>query len=61
MSNPVKDCYEDGICPDCCEPIPDNIVDGEGCTNCGHVFCLPAPDDDNFEDYSLFLDPVCED
>jgi hypothetical protein len=52
MGNPVKDCYEGGICPDCMEDIPDNVVDGEGCTNCGHVFCLPAPTEDCYD-----LDP----
>jgi len=34
----VKDNYEDGICPDCAEPIPDDATGGESCVNCGHVF-----------------------
>ena len=36
--NKVKDSYEDGICPDCNENIPDNVVEGDSCKNCGHVF-----------------------
>jgi len=34
----VNDNYLGGICPDCKEPIPDDIVDGQSCGNCGHVF-----------------------
>ena len=34
----VKDAYPYGECPDCHEPIPDNIVEGGECPNCGHVF-----------------------
>ena len=30
--------YEDGICPDCFEDIPDDAVDGSACSNCGHIF-----------------------
>lgn len=37
-TNGVKDSYEDGICPDCSEGIPDNIEEGISCINCGHVF-----------------------
>ena len=36
--NKVKDSYEDGVCPDCSEDIPDDCVDGQECSNCGHVF-----------------------
>lgn len=38
MSNPVKNAYEKGKCPDCAEDIPDNVVEGQSCINCGHVF-----------------------
>lgn len=34
----VKDNYENGECPDCGESIPDTVVEGESCKNCGHVF-----------------------
>jgi len=30
--------YENGECPDCCDPIPDDTPDGGNCENCGHVF-----------------------
>ncbi len=36
--NKVKNSYEDGVCPDCQEDIPDDIVEGGECSNCGHVF-----------------------
>lgn len=36
--NYIKAQYDDGECPDCGEGIPGNIVDGERCSNCGHVF-----------------------
>lgn len=36
--NPVKNSYQYGICPDCGEEIPDDIAEGEECSNCGHVF-----------------------
>lgn len=47
----LKDFYEDGLCPDCGEPIPDDAVEGEACHNCGHVFSEPRPDD-VYEHYS---------
>ena len=34
----IKDCYTDQECPDCGDPIPDDMVDGGECKNCGHVF-----------------------
>lgn len=34
----VKDEYLDGKCPDCFEQIPDDVVKGDKCPNCGHVF-----------------------
>jgi len=34
----VKDYYDDGLCPDCQLPIPDDAVDEQSCENCGHVF-----------------------
>lgn len=40
---PVADDYENGICPDCGEDIPEDAVHGDSCVNCGHVF---NPDED---------------
>src|SRR5579872_6264961 len=34
----IKHLYEDGECPDCGDPIPDNAVEGDNCGNCEHVF-----------------------
>ena len=45
FSNPIKDSYEDGKCPDCGEDIDDAVVDGVECENCGHGFHMPHPDD----------------
>jgi len=42
----VKDCYEDGVCPDCSEIIPNSTGEGDQCTNCGHVFWFEY---DNFD------------
>lgn len=36
--NEIKNNYPNGLCPDCNEPIPDNVVCGQKCGNCGHVF-----------------------
>ena len=36
-SGKVNDNCRGGICPDCKEPIPDDIVDGQECGNCRHV------------------------
>ena len=33
--------YPDGCCPDCGEPIPDDCVDGQACSNCEHAFFYP--------------------
>jgi hypothetical protein len=44
-ANPIQDAYENFVCPDCGEPIPDDVVDGQSCKNCPFVFCLPRPDD----------------
>jgi DNA-directed RNA polymerase subunit RPC12/RpoP len=43
--NPIKDSYEDGKCPDCGKEIPDDVVDGEDCQDCPHVFVMPRDDD----------------
>jgi ribosomal protein S27AE len=44
----VKDCYPEGVCPDCGTDIPDDTVEGEECENgnCGHVFVAEHEDDD---------------
>jgi len=38
--------YDKGECPDCQETILDGTEDGDECDLCGHVFCLPQPNDD---------------
>jgi len=44
--NNVKAAYEDGVCPDCGNEIPDDVADGQCCSKCTHVFYYPRPDDD---------------
>jgi hypothetical protein len=45
----VKNAYEDGLCPVCGEPIPDDLKSGTECVNCGYI--LWSEDDfDKFED-----------
>lgn len=34
----LADNYENGVCPDCGEPITDEMVNGAECDNCGHIF-----------------------
>lgn len=41
----IKDNYDNGECPDCGQPIPDDCVEGESCINCGHVFYKIHDDD----------------
>ena len=41
----VKDAYMNGLCPDCQEEIPDDVVDGDACENCNHVFYYPRRND----------------
>jgi len=54
MSNRIKDSYEDGVCPDCSKDIPDDVIEGEECSNCGHVFMEEEDYDDmDFYDYDL--------
>jgi len=36
--NAVKDAYPNGECPDCGEDIPDDVAEGESCSNCNHAF-----------------------
>ena len=38
--------YPNGVCPDCGEEIDPNAVTGEECSNCGHIFVMEAPVDD---------------
>lgn len=37
---PLQQAYDDGVCPDCGEPIPASYEGGEDCAGCGHVFHL---------------------
>lgn len=42
----VKSQYKGGKCPDCGEEIPDDAIDGEDCSNCGHIFYLEREDNE---------------
>jgi rubredoxin len=42
----VRDDYENGECPDCGQDIPKAAVQGEECSNCGHVFTGNVEGDD---------------
>jgi hypothetical protein len=42
--NPVR-AYKNGACPDCGEPLPEGVQDGDSCCNCGHVFHTERKDD----------------
>lgn len=44
--NSVRDGDEDGECPDCGTPIPDDAEEETGCVECGHVFMLAGLDDE---------------
>jgi hypothetical protein len=46
FSNPIKESYENGICPDCSSDIPDDVVHEASCVNCDHVFSMPDYEDD---------------
>lgn len=37
----IRNAYPECECPDCGEDIPEDVVDGQACSNCGHVFYLP--------------------
>lgn len=39
--------YHGGECPYCGQNIPVDVVEGQKCDNCGHVFFLQGPADDN--------------
>jgi hypothetical protein len=43
--NLIKDSYENGECPDCGEDIPNDVSNGDGCSNCSHVFYSPVKPD----------------
>ena len=43
----IKNSYNEGECPDCGEPLPEEICDGYECVNCGHFFISPKFDGDN--------------
>lgn len=46
MMNTVKESYHNGECPDCGETIPDDVVEGQACANCEHVFYAERPGDE---------------
>ena len=41
--------YDDAECPDCGEAIPDVAVNGDECSNCGHVFYEDEGLEDDYE------------
>lgn len=43
---PLREAYEDGVCPDCYTEIPLTATEGVSCLHCGHVFWLPTVSDD---------------
>jgi len=47
ISQTIISSYSKGKCPDCAEPIPEDVQEGVGCTNCLHVFWLPKEDDND--------------
>jgi len=49
LSRLAKPQYEDGRCPDCDEPIPDDATYGDACANCEHVFVWGHDEDDEPE------------
>jgi len=53
--NPIKLSYNDGICPDCGDEIPDDVVEGQGCTNCGHAFY----EEMNYKDLEITKEKTC--
>ncbi len=40
-SERIRQNYEKCECPDCQDDIPFNVIDGDECKNCGHVFYPP--------------------
>ena len=53
----IKDSYEKGECPDCGEDIPNDVSNGDGCSNCSHGFYSPVkPEmDEPFESIKTYL------
>jgi hypothetical protein len=45
--NAIKALYTNGECPDCQNDIPNDVVDGQSCITCDHVFGEIREDDDN--------------
>jgi hypothetical protein len=45
ISRLIRESYSDAECPDCGDPIPEDVVDGQECKNCGHTFCIPQSND----------------
>ena len=42
----ISSYYEDGCCPDCGNEISNDVVAGDSCFNCGHVFSTYQQCDD---------------
>ena len=46
MANSIKEGYIDEECPDCGEEIPEDVVSGQACKNCEHIFTDLVNDED---------------
>lgn len=46
VSAEIRQSYNNCECPDCGKEIPYDVEEGEECSNCGHAFFLPTPNDD---------------
>ena len=50
MTNPDEYSYEDGICPNCDEPIPLNVKDGDSCKSCRYIFLFYEEDEYDYSE-----------
>jgi hypothetical protein len=55
--NPIKDAYEGGVCPDCGDEIPDDVAEGDLCTNCAYVFHADSTPDNPMDDINYVGHP----
>jgi hypothetical protein len=59
--NKIKDSYPNGVCPDCQEEIPNNVKEGQVCTNCGHAFYEEKDEEEERRDEKRGLYPQHDD
>ena len=53
--NEIKNSYLNGTCPDCNIPIPNDVSNGESCSNCSHAFYEEHPDTCHLCGESFFI------